>query len=59
MQGSLEHCRAELNGVGWFIPPYITMGFLDFVCAGIRDKGGLSHKMTWKRRWLMCIPQKT
>ncbi|HEK2500649.1 hypothetical protein CJT82_17120 [Pseudomonas aeruginosa] len=39
MQGTLEHFRTTLNGVGWFIPPYITMRFLDFVCAGIRNKG--------------------
>ncbi|HGS7994513.1 hypothetical protein P3821_26440 [Pseudomonas aeruginosa] len=39
MQGTLEHFRATLNGVGWFIPPYISMGFLGFVCALIRDKG--------------------
>lgn len=39
VQGTLEHFRTELNGVGWFIPPYITMGFLDSVCAGILEKG--------------------
>lgn len=41
MLGSLEHYRTALNGVGWFIPPYITMGFLDVICGAIRTKGPL------------------
>lgn len=41
MQGTLEHFRSQLNGVGWFIPPYVTMLFLDAVCADISRKGEL------------------
>lgn len=41
MQGTLEHYRSTLGGVGWFIPPYITMGFLSSVCADIHEKGEL------------------
>ncbi|WP_414893819.1 hypothetical protein [Pseudomonas sp. IT-232MI5] len=41
MQGTLEHLRTTLRDVGWFIPPYITLGFLSSVCAEIRKKEGL------------------
>ncbi|MFC3943283.1 hypothetical protein CCU68_25275 [Pseudomonas gingeri NCPPB 3146 = LMG 5327] len=41
MQGSMEHYREALNSVGWFIPPYITMGYLDCICGAIKDKGSL------------------
>ncbi|WHH52876.1 hypothetical protein QFA96_12305 [Pseudomonas sp. Ap32] len=41
MQGTLEHFRSDFNKVGWFIPPYVTMGFLSNVCRDIRSKGPL------------------
>ncbi|CAH0143347.1 hypothetical protein [Pseudomonas brassicacearum] len=41
MQGTLEHYRSTLGGAGWFIPPYLTMGFLGGVCSEIRRKGNL------------------
>ncbi|WP_313506219.1 hypothetical protein [Stutzerimonas kunmingensis] len=41
MQGTLEHYREALAVVGWFIPPYITMGYLDLVCSIARDQGSL------------------
>ena len=39
MQGTLEHYRVTLASVGWFIPPYITMRYLDLVCSIARDQG--------------------
>jgi len=39
MQGTLEHFRTELNSVGWFIPPYVSLGFLSSLCVEIRQKG--------------------
>lgn len=41
MQGTLEHYRGTLAGVGWFIPPYITLGYLDLVCSIAKDQGSL------------------
>ncbi|PBP77952.1 hypothetical protein CCL22_21425 [Pseudomonas syringae] len=39
MQGALEHFRSTLGSVGWFIPPYISLGFLSTVCTNINKKG--------------------
>lgn len=44
MQGTLEYFRSTLGSVGWFIPPYITMGFLSRVCADIHKKGALFNQ---------------
>jgi hypothetical protein len=35
----LDVWRDRFNSVGWFIPPYIQMGFLSAIAADIGDKG--------------------
>ncbi len=39
MNGTLEHFRDTLGSVGWFIPPYVTVGFISRICKAITDKG--------------------
>ena len=38
VSGSLDIWKARFNSVGWFIPPYIQMGFLSGVAADIGNK---------------------
>ena len=49
MQGTLENYRATLAQVGWFIPPYITMSYLDHVCCMIREQGISSSQSDLER----------
>lgn len=37
---NLDHWKEAFNRVGWFIPPYVTMGFLSFLATDIRSHGG-------------------
>jgi len=37
---ALDHYKISFNSVGWFIPPYVTNGFLDVLSKAISDKGG-------------------
>jgi hypothetical protein len=37
---TLDHYKQAFNSVGWFIPPYVTMGFLGLLAKNIRDGGG-------------------
>lgn len=36
---SLDHFKKQFNGVGWFIPPYLTLGFLDKLAFLIKEMG--------------------
>jgi hypothetical protein len=38
---TLDHYKETFNSVGWFIPPYVTMGFLSFLAKEIRDSQGV------------------
>ncbi|MBW4040025.1 MAG: hypothetical protein HIU91_14405 [Acidobacteria bacterium] len=37
---NLDIYREAFNGVGWFIPPYVSMGFLSRIVAKIRSNNG-------------------
>lgn len=37
--GSLDYYKKILNSIGWFIPPYTNMRFLDIVAKQIEGKG--------------------
>ena len=37
---TLDHYKQAFNSVGWFIPPYVTMGFLSNLTKTIRDHAG-------------------
>jgi hypothetical protein len=37
---SLNNYKNELNSVGWFIPPYVAMGFLSQMTQKIKDANG-------------------
>lgn len=37
---TLDHYKQAFNSVGWFIPPYVTMGFLGNLTKTIRDHSG-------------------
>jgi len=37
---TLDYYKETFNSVGWFIPPYVTMGFLSFLAKAIRDSNG-------------------
>lgn len=37
--GTLEHLNKAFSSVGWFLPPYATMGFLSQMAAEILRKG--------------------
>ena len=37
---SLDHYKNIFNSVGWFIPPYVTMGFLSNLAKKITDSSG-------------------
>jgi hypothetical protein len=34
-----DHCKEAFNRVGWFIPPYVTTGFLSLLANDIRNHG--------------------
>lgn len=36
----LSDVKAKLNSVGWFMPPYVTVGFLEMVAIGVERAGG-------------------
>src|SRR5271155_2034705 len=36
----LSDAKDRLNGVGWFLPPYVSSGFLDLVAAHIARENG-------------------
>lgn len=36
---TLDNFKRSFNSVGWFIPPYISLGFLDLLSKRILDKG--------------------
>ncbi|MFZ6047416.1 hypothetical protein ACFW0H_15020 [Pseudomonas sp. CR3202] len=36
---NLDHYKASFNGVGWFIPPYVTLGYLSLLAKAVSDKG--------------------
>lgn len=38
--GTLDHYRRAFNEVGWFIPPYVSMGLLSGLTKTIRDSKG-------------------
>ncbi len=37
---TLDYYKETFNSVGWFIPPYITLGFLSFLAKEIHDSNG-------------------
>ena len=37
---NLDIYREAFNGVGWFIPPYVSMGFLSRMVSRIRNNSG-------------------
>lgn len=37
--GTLSHFEAAFSSVGWFLPPYVAMGFLSAMAAEIHRKG--------------------
>lgn len=37
---NLDHFKETFNSVGWFIPPYVTMGFLSLLSRAIHEKNG-------------------
>ena len=36
---SLDHYKDSFCSVGWFIPPYVTLGYLNLLSKAISDKG--------------------
>ncbi len=38
--GSLDHYKEDLNSVGWFIPPYVSLGFLSEMIQKIKNANG-------------------
>ena len=36
---TLDHFKISFNSVGWFIPPYVTLGFLNLLSKEISNKG--------------------
>ena len=36
----LSTLKAKLNSVGWFMPPYVTVGFLDMVALCVEEAAG-------------------
>jgi hypothetical protein len=36
---TLDHFKVSFNSVGWFIPPYVTLGFLNHLSQEISAKG--------------------
>ncbi|WP_298729256.1 hypothetical protein [uncultured Pseudomonas sp.] len=36
---NLDHFKAAFNSVGWFIPPYVTLGYLSLLAKEIHVKG--------------------
>lgn len=41
LMGSLDHFKQSFNRVGWFIPPYVSIGYLDKLALLIHDMGDL------------------
>ena len=38
--GTLSHFEEAFSSVGWFLPPYATMGFLSLLAAEVKKSGG-------------------
>lgn len=36
---NLDHFKTPFNSVGWFIPPYVTLGYLSLLAKEIYVKG--------------------
>jgi hypothetical protein len=43
---NLDHCGQSFNRVGWFIPPYINVGFLDLLAREISNRGAAFDQNT-------------
>lgn len=51
---SLDHFKVSFNFVGWFIPPYVALGFLSLLSNEINAKGG-SFSQKDLERWLSIV----
>jgi len=52
--GTLQHFEKAFSSVGWFLPPYATMGFLSTMAAAILRKGQASSQADLER-WLALL----
>ena len=51
---SLDHFKVSFNVVGWFIPPYVTLGFLSLLSKEISEKGS-SFSQKDLEAWLSSV----